>query len=52
MENNPTGHADDLPSILGIFKNDQKSRSVNISQRLDVYPSSINKMFTSQVSAQ
>ena len=30
MENTPTGHADDLPTILGIFKNDPKSRSVNI----------------------
>ena len=28
MENTPTGHADDLPTILGIFKNDPKSRSV------------------------
>ena len=30
MENTPTGHADDLPAILGISKNDPKSRSVNI----------------------
>ena len=28
--NTPTGHADDLPTILGVFKNDPKSRSVNI----------------------
>ena len=31
MENTPTAHADDLPTILGFFKNDPKSRSVNIS---------------------
>jgi len=30
MEYTPTGHADDLPTILGILKNDPKSRSVNI----------------------
>ena len=30
MENTPTGPADDLPSIPGFFKNDPKSRSVNI----------------------
>ena len=30
MENPPTVCADDLPTILGIFKNDPKSRSVNI----------------------
>ena len=28
MENTPTGHADDLPTILEIFKNDPKWRSV------------------------
>ena len=31
MENTPTVCADDLLSILGIFKNDLKSRSVNNS---------------------
>ena len=30
MESTPTGCADDLPAILGVFKNDPKSRSVNI----------------------
>ena len=30
MENTPTGHADDLPTIFAVFKNDPKSRSVNI----------------------
>ena len=30
MENTPTAHADDLPTTLGISKNDPKSRSVNI----------------------
>ena len=36
MESTPTGHADDLPTILGTFKNDPKSRSVNIFQQLDL----------------
>ena len=40
MENTPTGRADDLPTFLGIFKNDPK-RSVNNSlQRLDLDPQS------------
>ena len=30
MGNTPMAHADDLPTILGFFKNDQTSRSVNI----------------------
>ena len=30
MGNTPTGHADDLLTVLGIFKNVPKSRSVNI----------------------
>ena len=42
MENTPTGHADDLPTILGFFKNDPKSISVNIFvQRLAFAPNSI-----------
>ena len=42
MENTPTGHADDLPTILGIYKNHPKSRSVNIFfQRSDFDPNSI-----------
>ena len=46
MENTPTGCADDLPSILAIFKNDPKSRSVNNSlQRPDLDPGSINDFF-------
>ena len=45
MENTPRGHADDLPTILGIFKNDPKSRSVNIFfQRLDFAPNSIKDL--------
>jgi hypothetical protein len=39
MENTPTVCADDLPSVLGIFKNDPKSKSVNnVLQRLDLDP--------------
>ena len=38
MENTPTGHADDLLAILGIFINDPKSRSVNILLQLDFDP--------------
>ena len=30
MENTPTGHADDLPTILGNFNNEPTSRSGNI----------------------
>ena len=30
MENTPTRHVDDSTTILGIFKNNLKSRSVNI----------------------
>ena len=42
MENAPTGHADDLPRILGIFRNYSKSRSVNIFvQQLDFTPNCI-----------
>ena len=42
MENTPTGRADDLPTILRIFKNDPKSKSVNNSLRqLDFHPNSI-----------
>ena len=53
MENTPTGCADDLPSILGIFPNDPKSRSVNNSlQQLNFNPNSIKNCVTSQSSAQ
>ena len=42
MENTPTGHADDLPTMLGIFKNAPKSRSVNLFvQQLDFDPNLI-----------
>ena len=42
----PTGCADDLPTILGILKNDPKSRSVNNSlQQLIFYPNSIKDVF-------
>ena len=38
--------ADDLPTILGFFKNDPKSRSVNIFlQRLDFDPNRITDLF-------
>ena len=44
MGNTPTGRADDLPTILGISKNELKSRSVNNSlQRLDLDPNSRKK---------
>ena len=37
MESTPTGCADDLSTILGLFKNDPKWRSVNnYLQRLDL----------------
>ena len=53
MENTPTGCAVDLPTILGIYKNESKSRSVNISfQRLIFDPNSTKVVFTSQSSAQ
>ena len=46
MENSPTVCADDLPTILGIVKNDPKSRSVNNSlQQLDFDPNSIKDLF-------
>ena len=42
MENTPMVRADDLPSILAIFKNNPNSRSVNKSlQQLDFDPNSI-----------
>ena len=42
MENTSTVCADDLPTIWGIFKNNPKSRSVNICvQRLDFAPNCI-----------
>ena len=53
MEDIPTGFADDLPTILGIFKHDPKSRIVNISlQRLDFAPNSIRGFAASQNSNQ
>ena len=53
MENTPTGCADELPAILGTFKNDLKSRSVNnCVQWLDFYASNIKNVFTSQSSVQ
>ena len=43
MENTPTGCGSDLPTILRIFKNDRKSRSVNnFLQPLDLDPNRIN----------
>ena len=38
MENTPTRHADDLPTIFGIFKNAPKSWSVNISSAAGYCP--------------
>ena len=52
MEDTPTECADDLPTILGIFKNDPKSRSVNICFSGWILPKTVYKMlFTSQSSA-
>ena len=45
MEDTPAGRADDLPTILGIFKNDPKSRSVNIFQQLNFDPNSIKNIY-------
>ena len=53
MENAPTGHGDDLHPILGIFKNDPKSRSVNILFSGWILPQTVYKvLLTSQSSAQ
>ena len=42
MENTPMGCADDLSTIMGIYKNDSKSKSVHNSlQQLDFDPDSI-----------
>ena len=53
MENTPMLCADDLLTILSIFKNDLKSRSVHNSfQQLDFDPDSIKETISSQSSAQ
>ena len=53
MENTPTGHANDLPTFFGIFKNDPTSRSVNILFSGWILPQAVLKqIFTSQRSAQ
>ena len=53
MENTPTGHADDLLTILDVFKNNPKSRSVNILFSGWTLPQTVkNIFFTSQSSAQ
>ena len=42
MESTPTERADDLPSVLGVVKNDTRARSLNNSlQRPDFDPNSI-----------
>ena len=52
MENTPTVCADDLPTILGNFKNDVKSRSVNIFSSGWILPQTVEKkILTSQSSA-
>ena len=44
MENTPTGCADDLPTILEIFKKIPKiEKRQHFFQRLDFAPNSINK---------
>jgi hypothetical protein len=46
MGNTPTGRANDLPTMLAIFKSDPKSRSVNnLLQQLDLDPNSITNLF-------
>ena len=46
MENTPTVCADDLPTILGIFKNEPISRSARIFiQKLDFDPNNIQIVF-------
>ena len=53
MENTPKGCADGLPTILGIFKNEPKSRSVNILFSGQILPLTVYKLFfASQSSAQ
>ena len=47
MENTPTGCADDSLSILSIFRNDPRSRSVtNLLQQLDCDPHSKKTCFS------
>jgi hypothetical protein len=45
MENTPTGCADDLPTILAIFKKYQKSRSVNMFSPAAVFGPKQHKSF-------
>ena len=53
MENTPTGCGSDLPTILGFFKNDLKSRSVNDSSSDWIWTQTVKNMFfASQSSAQ
>ena len=53
MENTPAVCADDLPSILRICKNCQKSRSVNNSLSSGwIWTQTVDFCFTSQSSAQ
>ena len=53
MENTPTVCTDHLPTILGIFKNDPKSRSVNIFSSGRILTQTVYKiLFTSQSSTQ
>jgi hypothetical protein len=46
MENAPTGHGSDLPTILRFSKAESKFKSVNNSfQGSDLGPTCINKLF-------
>ena len=49
MGNTPTACADNLPTILGFFKNDPKSRSViSFHRQPDFEPNTIQDLFTSR----
>ena len=53
VENTPKGCADDYPTILGIYKNDPNSRSVNnCLKQLDFDPNNRTYLLASQRSAQ
>ena len=53
MENTPVVCANDLPTILGILKNNLKSRSVNILSSNWIFTQTVKRIsLTSQSSAQ
>jgi hypothetical protein len=53
MGNTPTGRADDLPTLMGIFKNEPKSRSEHILSSGCIWTQKVLKsFFASQSPAQ